>query len=143
MGDAYDPVKNFYRVGPMYFRHWFICFFEECYEEYKQYCSSGSIKKEKTLKRIEIMEASLIEYFELEDTDTDEQPNQDVTQSDDSTPLTDANAAENGLSVENETEDTDSQEISEHASVAEDTDLYTASERTETIEETKSSEETA
>lgn len=67
MGKDYDPLKNIYRVGPMYFRQWFSYFFDECYEEYKQYCSSGSIKKEKTLKRIEIMESSLKTYFELED----------------------------------------------------------------------------
>ena len=67
MGSGYDPVKGIYRAGPMYFRQWFTCFFEECYEEYKEYCSSGSIKKEKTLKRIEIMEGSLGKYFELED----------------------------------------------------------------------------
>lgn len=73
MGDGYDPVKNLYRVGPMYFRQWFSYFFAECYEEYKQYCSSGSIKKEKTLKRIEIMEASLVGYFELEESDEAEQ----------------------------------------------------------------------
>lgn len=65
MGSDYDSLKNIYRVGPMYFRQWFSYFFNECYEEYKQYCSSGSIKKEKTLKRIEIMESSLMEYFEL------------------------------------------------------------------------------
>lgn len=68
MGSNYDPIKNIYRVGPMYFRQWFFYFFNECYEEYKQYCSSGSIKKEKTLKRIEIMEASLMDYFELRET---------------------------------------------------------------------------
>ncbi len=73
MGEGYDSLKNLYRVGPMYFRQWFSYFFAECYEEYKQYCSSGSIKKEKTLKRIEIMEASLIKYFELEETDKAEQ----------------------------------------------------------------------
>lgn len=73
MGDSYDPVKNLYRVGPMYFRQWFSYFSAECYEEYKQYCSSGSIKKEKTLKRIEIMEASLVGYFELEEADKVEQ----------------------------------------------------------------------
>lgn len=66
MGKDYIAIKNIYRVGPMYFRQWFSYFFTECYEEYKQYCSSGSTKKEKTLKRIEVMEHSLIEYFELE-----------------------------------------------------------------------------
>lgn len=67
MGDNYNPAKSIYRVGPMYFRQWFSYFFTEYYEDYRQYCSSGSIKKEKTLKRIEIMENSLIDYFELND----------------------------------------------------------------------------
>lgn len=67
MGSNYDSTKGIYRVGPMYFRQWFSYFFDECYENYKQYCSSGSIKKEKTLKRIDIMENSLRRYFELED----------------------------------------------------------------------------
>lgn len=68
MGEDYVAVKNIYRVGPMYFRQWFAYFFDECSDKYKQYCSSGSIKKEKTLKRIEIMEKSFKEYFELEET---------------------------------------------------------------------------
>lgn len=66
MGKDYNTAKNLYRVGPMYFRQWFSYFFNECSDEYKQYCSSGSIKKEKTLKRIEIMERSFRAYFELE-----------------------------------------------------------------------------
>ncbi len=150
MGDDYDPVRNIYQVGPMYFRHWFICFFEECYEEYKQYCSSGSIKKEKTLKRIEIMESSLIEYFELEDTDTAEQDaslseiassSEEHAHSDDSSTLTDTDTVGKDPSTENETEDSDLQEGSEHASVAEEADSYTASEQTEMIRETKPPEE--
>lgn len=70
MGEDYDGIKNQYRVGPMYFRQWFSYFFSECYEEYSQYCSSGSTKKEKTKKRIEIMEKSFREYFELQSDDT-------------------------------------------------------------------------
>lgn len=72
MGDNYNSAKSIYRVGPMYFRQWFAEFFAEQYEDYRQYCSSGSIKKEKTLKRIEIMEASLAEYFELDNYDDTE-----------------------------------------------------------------------
>lgn len=65
MGKDYNARKNIYRVGPMYFRQWFAYFFDECYDCYKEYCSSGSIKKEKTLKRIELMELSFTDYFEL------------------------------------------------------------------------------
>ena len=73
MGKDHSAAKNLYRVGPMYFRQWFSYFCDECYDEYKQYCSSGSIKKEKTLKRIEIMEQSFRKYFELEETPATEQ----------------------------------------------------------------------
>ncbi len=113
MGNEYDSVKNIYRVGPMYFRQWFSCFFDECYEEYRQYCSSGSIKKEKTLMRIEVMESSLVEYFELNEADDE---NQDAPLSeenfssngpllsDNSTPLADAVSAEGGFPFEKEAE---------------------------------------
>lgn len=97
MGDGYDPVKNVYRVGPMYFRQWFSYFFAECYEEYKQYCSSGSIKKEKTLKRIEIMESSLVGYFELEETDKAEQ---DTALSEEDSPADEAILTEEESSVD-------------------------------------------
>lgn len=62
----------------MYFRQWFSYFFNECYEEYKQYCSSGSTKKEKTLKRIEVMETSLIDYFELQEPSLLEQQEESI-----------------------------------------------------------------
>lgn len=45
------------------FRRWFNAFFDEHKEEYGQYCSSGSIKKEKTLGRISIMQKYFDEYF--------------------------------------------------------------------------------
>lgn len=151
MGDGYDPVKNVYRVGPMYFRQWFSYFFAECYEEYKQYCSSGSIKKEKTLKRIEIMEASLVGYFELEETDNAEQDTalskedapvdestlteegsfpEEAAQTDDSTPLTDAGLTESEPPAD-EADSATIEEIAGLASASEDTASYTASEQTE------------
>lgn len=73
MGDNYNSAKSTYRVGPMYFRKWFAEFFSERYDDYREYCSSGSIKKEKTLKRIEIMEASFVDYFELDNDDTEQE----------------------------------------------------------------------
>ena len=60
MGTEYNPAKNVYRVGPMYFRQWFSYFFDECYDDYKQYCSSGSIKKEKTIKSIQKIQILLM-----------------------------------------------------------------------------------
>lgn len=160
MGDGYDSLKNLYRVGPMYFRQWFSYFFNECYDEYKQFCSSGSIKKEKTIKRIEIMEASLVGYFELEETGTvaqdtalskeespadgsalteeDSSP-EEPAPSDDSEPSTDAGLAESD-STANEAENAVIEENTGYASVAEDTASYTASEQTE-IHETNEAEE--
>ncbi len=142
MGDGYDSLKNLYRVGPMYFRQWFSYFFAECYEEYKQYCSSGSIKKEKTLKRIEIMEASLVDYFELLETDKAEEAKQDTPLSeddtspaeepaltDDSTPLTDADLAESDPPAD-KTESAAIGDNANYASVAEDTASYSAPEQT-------------
>lgn len=89
MGKEYVAAKNIYRVGPMYFRQWFSYFCDECYEDYKQYCSSGSIKKEKTLKRIEIMEQSFRKYFELEeDTDTEQDTKDSALPKEDASPET-------------------------------------------------------
>lgn len=145
MGEGYDSLKNVYRVGPMYFRQWFSYFFAECYEEYKQYCSSGSIKKEKTLKRIEIMEASLSDYFELEEVDKTEEPEQDTplaeadaspaetAPTDDSTTLTDAGLTESDSSM-CETESAAIGDNADCASIAEGTASYTASEQTEVSE---------
>lgn len=47
------------------FRRWYNSFFDEHKEEYNQYCSSGSIKKEKTLGRIEVMTRCFEEYFQM------------------------------------------------------------------------------
>ncbi len=55
------------------FRRWFYDFFENHKEEYGQYCSSGSIKKEKTLGRIEVMERYFDEYFRTDDKEITEQ----------------------------------------------------------------------
>lgn len=152
MGECYDSLKNLYRVGPMYFRQWFSYFFAECYEEYKQYCSSGSIKKEKTLKRIEIMEASLTDYFELEEADKADETEQDTPLSgedaspaeesaltDDSTPLTDAGLTEIDPPAD-ETESAAIEENAGYASVAEETASYTAPEQTG-VSETEAAEE--
>lgn len=138
MGSDYNSAKGTYRVGPKYFRQWFCYFFDECYEDYKQYCSSGSIKKEKTLKRIEIMEASLVDYFELDEAKQDGQdaplseedfPPAEPDRADDSTPLADDVTAEDDLPIENEAEISGLQEQSDLYSVAEGSDPYTAPEQ--------------
>ena len=57
------------------FRRWYNLFFEEHKKEYNLYCSSGSIKKEKTLGRIEIMTRYFDEYFrELNSQNATESP---------------------------------------------------------------------
>lgn len=117
MGSDYNPTKNTYRVGPKYFRQWFCYFFDECYDDYKQYCSSGSIKKEKTLKRIEVMESSLVEYFELNEAKQDGQDAPlleenfspaEPDRTDDGTPL--ANADPYTAPEQAETNETDGEE---------------------------------
>lgn len=50
------------------FRRWFTNFFENCKEEYGAYCSSGSVKKEKTLGRINVMQESFRSYFHIQET---------------------------------------------------------------------------
>lgn len=67
IGD-YNPnnKKSSYRVGPAYFRQWFSYFFNECYEEYSQYCSSGSTRLDKVQGRINTMLGSFNTYFEIE-----------------------------------------------------------------------------
>lgn len=146
MGNGYDSTKGIYRVGPMYFRQWFSYFFDECYEDYKQYCSSGSIKKEKTLKRIEVMESSLKKYFELEETEKPEQDGQDIPLSEESSPdsealldgsmpLTDANETEKGSPTENIEGNPDLPKSEELASVDESATLYTVSGSTGTVED--------
>lgn len=66
------------------FRRWYNSFFEEHKKEYNLYCSSGSIKKEKTLGRIEIMTRYFDEYFrELNSQNVKESPSEsDDTSSD-------------------------------------------------------------
>lgn len=111
MGKDYNASKSIYRVGPMYFRQWFSYFFTECYEEYRLYCSSGSIKKEKTLKRLEIMEDSLMAYFELNGTAKPAQEDSDTSTSGDLPfPVLSENDA---LPAEKESPETTSEEKSE------------------------------
>lgn len=50
------------------FRRFFNEFFTEHKDEYNQFCSSGSIKKEKTAGRIAVMQKYFEEYFQPENT---------------------------------------------------------------------------
>lgn len=126
MGNDYDSAKSIYQVGPMYFRQWFSYFFDECYEDYKQYCSSGSIKKEKTLKRIEVMEQSFRKYFELEENAS----SNEAFLPDGSTSLKDADFVENNSQTNNGTSISDLQEGFHYSSVAEAAASYDTSGQT-------------
>lgn len=119
MGKDYNPTKNVYRVGPMYFRQWFSYFFDECYDDYKQYCSSGSIKKEKTVKRIEIMEHSLTDYFELEEVSETEPQKEEAIQKDEKSEDTDSSG---GQEAESDNEPEPDNLISYEASSLDETD---------------------
>ena len=50
-------------ISNFHFRMWYNDFFDKHKEEYNQFCSSGSIKKEKTLGRISVMSKYFEEYF--------------------------------------------------------------------------------
>lgn len=58
-------------ISNFHFRMWFNDFFEKHKKEYNCYCSSGSIKKEKTLGRIAIMSKYFDEYFSKDKSDDD------------------------------------------------------------------------
>lgn len=55
-------------VKPMYFRQWWDYFKNEdsLYEDYRQYCSTGSTKLEKVNGRLAIMALSFCRYFKFE-----------------------------------------------------------------------------
>lgn len=90
------------------------------------------------------MEASLVDYFELEETDKADETEQDTPLSEDSSPeetaltddsttLTDAGLTENDSSM-GETESAAIGDNADYASASEDTASYTASEQTEVSE---------
>lgn len=56
-------------ISNFHFRMWFNDFFAKHKKEYNCYCSSGSIKKEKTLGRIAIMSKYFDEYFAKDQND--------------------------------------------------------------------------
>lgn len=49
------------------FRRWFNLFFDEHKDEYGVFCSSGSIKKEKTCGRLEVMMKYFDAYFHTDE----------------------------------------------------------------------------
>lgn len=64
-------------ITPYDFHNWFLYFFVVRKSEYGQYCSSGSIKKEKVLGRLETMTNHFYEHFHLESEDITNEDNAD------------------------------------------------------------------
>lgn len=104
------------------FRRWFYNFFDNHKEEYGQYCSSGSVKKEKTLGRIEVMEKYFDDYFR---TDVEGATEQEETVENEVLELTESTEQE-ATTTEDESEqkspDTEQEEASSDESTAEQND---------------------
>lgn len=87
------------------FRRWFTDFFETHKEEYGQYCSSGSIKKEKTYGRIEVMTRWFKDYFNLLEESADEQ--EADSESNESDTGSNSETMDDGLKLLTDTADSD------------------------------------
>ena len=61
------------------FHNWFLYFFVACKNEYGQYCSSGSIKKEKVLGRLETMTNHFYKHFRIDDENFEREINENNT----------------------------------------------------------------
>ena len=61
------------------FYNWFLYFFVACKNEYGQYCSSGSIKKEKVLGRLETMTNHFYKHFRIDDENFEREINENNT----------------------------------------------------------------
>ena len=89
------------------FRRWYNSFFEEHKKEYNLYCSSGSIKKEKTLGRIEIMTRYFDEYFrELNSQNATESPSESSDTSSDVKSSEEVSVPDDGSDTVSALEDT-------------------------------------
>ena len=116
------------------FRRWYNNFFENHKDEYNQYCSSGSIKKEKTIGRIEVMEKYFNDYFrnETESTGQEESAELATTEADGKETTEISGTSETGESVrqDNKFDDSTEQEpesITDEADRNNDTDTESAS----------------
>ena len=95
-------------IEPNEFHDWFLYFFVSN-KEYSQYCSSGSIKKEKVLGRLTTMEAHFTKHFKL---DAPAEAEED-SESDDEIPETDSTGTSDLEESEISTEETAESEDSE------------------------------
>lgn len=126
-------------IEPNEFHDWFLYFFVSN-KEYSQYCSSGSIKKEKVLGRLTTMEAHFTKHFKL-DTPVEAE---ESSESDEETPETDSDDTAEQEEVDTassaEITDTDSSEQAESDIPTEETSESKESETS--AEETESEEAT-
>lgn len=104
-------------IEPNEFHDWFLYFFVSN-KEYSQYCSSGSIKKEKVLGRLTTMEAHFTKHFKLGNSAEAEES----SESEEETPETDStdtavleetdltsNEEENAETIDTETSNVESE----------------------------------
>lgn len=111
-------------IEPDEFHDWFLYFFVSN-KEYSQYCSSGSIKKEKVLGRLTTMEAHFTKHFKLDAPAEAEEfsKNDEETPEADSTDTADLEESE--ISTEESAESEDSEITAEETSESEDSAIST------------------
>ena len=111
-------------IEPDEFHDWFLYFFVSN-KEYSQYCSSGSIKKEKVLGRLTTMEAHFTKHFKL---DAPAEAEED-SESDDEIPETDSTGTsdleESEISTEETAESEDNETSAEETFESEDSEIST------------------
>lgn len=104
-------------IEPNEFHDWFLYFFVSN-KEYSQYCSSGSIKKEKVLGRLTTMEAHFTKHFKLDvpaeaEESSESEEETPETDSDDTADLeetdTTSNEEENAEIIDTETSNVESE----------------------------------
>ena len=110
-------------IEPYEFHDWFLYFFVSN-KEYSQYCSSGSIKKEKVLGRLTTMEAHFTKHFKL-----DAPAEAEALESDEEIPETDSTGTsdleENEISTEETAKSEDNETSAEETFESEDSEIST------------------
>lgn len=110
-------------IEPDEFHDWFLYFFVSN-KEYSQYCSSGSIKKEKVSGRLTTMEAHFTKHFKL-----DAPAEAEALESDEEIPETDSTGTsdleENEISTEETAKSEDNETSAEETFESEDSEIST------------------
>ena len=118
-------------IEPNEFHDWFLYFFVSC-KDYSQYCSSGSIKKEKVNGRLSTMEAHFTKHFKLEDSAEAEDP-----ESEEDTPETDSDDTVDEETTSDNEELVDACETSSEEENAETSDTESFTEESESEDTTQ------